>query len=64
MNIFDLSADYLQILGMMDDPELDEQMLKDTMEGIEGALEDKFDNYVYVAKETQADIKVLEETIK
>ena len=64
MNIFDLSADYLQILGMMDDPELDEQMLKDTMEGIEGALDDKFDNYVYVAKETQADIKVLEETIK
>lgn len=63
MNIFDLSADYLQILGMMDDPELDEQMLKDTMEGIEGALEDKFDNYVYIAKETQSDIKVLEDTI-
>lgn len=63
MNIFNLSSDYMQILSMMDDPELDPQMLKDTMEGIEGALEDKFDNYVYVAKEMQADIKTLEETI-
>jgi len=64
MNIFNLSDDYMQILGMMEDPDLDKQMLKDTMEGIEGALEDKFDNYVFVAKEMQADIKTLEETIK
>lgn len=64
MNIFNLSDDYMQILGMMDDPELDKQMLRDTMEGIEGALEDKFDNYVYVAKEMQADITALEQTIK
>ena len=64
MNIFDLSADYLQILGMMDDPELDEQMLKDTMEGIDDALEDKFDSYVYVAKQEQGDIDVLDKTIK
>jgi len=64
MNIFNLSDDYMQILGMMEDPDLDKQMLKDTMEGIEGALEDKFDNYVFVAKEMQADIKALEETIK
>ena len=64
MNIFNLSDDYLQILSMMEDPDLDKQMLKDTMEGIEGALEDKFDNYVFVAKEMQADIKALEETIK
>lgn len=64
MNIFNLSDDYMQILSMMEDPDLDPQMLKDTMEGIEGALEDKFDNYVFVAKEMQADIKALEETIK
>lgn len=64
MNIFNLSDDYMQILSMMEDPDLDKQMLKDTMEGIEGALEDKFDNYVFVAKEMQADIKALEETIK
>ena len=64
MNIFNLSDDYMQILGMMEDPELDQQMLKDTMEGIEGALEDIFDNYVYVAKEMQADITTLEQTIK
>ena len=63
-NLFDLTADYLQILDMMDDPELDQQTLADTMEGIEGALEDKFDRYVYVAKQEQGDIDVLNETIK
>ena len=63
-NLFDLTADYLQILDMMDDPELDQQTLADTMEGIEGALEDKFDRYVYVYKQEQGDIDVLNETIK
>jgi hypothetical protein len=63
-NLFDLTADYLQILDMMDDPELDQQTLADTMEGIEGALEDKFDRYVYVYKQEQGDIDVLDETIK
>ena len=63
-NIFELSADYLQMLELMDDPDLNEITLADTMEGIEGALEDKFDNYVYVAKQEQGDIDVLEKTIK
>ena len=63
-NIFDLADDYLQILSMMDDPDLNPQTLRDTMEAVEGTLEDKFDNYVFVAKEMQADINTLEETIK
>ena len=63
-NIFELSADYLQMLELMDDPELDEIALADTMEGIERALEDKFDNYVYIAKQEQGAIDVLEKTIK
>lgn len=63
-NIFDLADDYLQILSMMDDPDLNPQTLRDTMEAVDGTLEDKFDNYVFVAKEMQADINTLEETIK
>lgn len=63
-SIFELTDDYRQIAEMMDDPELDPQTLKDTMEGIQGELEDKFDSYAWVAIEIQSDIKALDETIK
>lgn len=62
-NIFELSADFLQIRDMMDDPELDPKTLADTMEGVEGELEEKFDSYVYVAKMIIADIGALDLTI-
>lgn len=64
MNIFNLSDDYMQILSMMDDPDLDQQTLKDTMEGIEGAYEDKFDGYAAVIRQLTSYINELEEEKK
>ena len=37
-NIYEITQDLLRIQSMMDDPELDEQVLKDTMEAVEAAL--------------------------
>lgn len=56
MTIYEITNDYLQLMQMMEDPELDPQTLADTMEGIEGELEDKADNYARVMKNMEADL--------
>lgn len=56
MTIYQITNDYLQLMQMMEDPELDPQTLADTMEGIEGELEDKADNYARVMKNMEADL--------
>lgn len=63
-NIYELTEDMMKILSMMDDPELDQQTLKDTMEGIEGAYEDKFDGYAAVIRQLTSYINELEEEKK
>lgn len=60
-SLMDLTNDFRQIMEMMDDPELDPQTLKDTMEGIEGALEDKFDGYAAVIRIMTSQMKMLKE---
>ena len=62
--LMDLTNDFRQIMEMMDDPELDPQTLKDTMEGIEGAFEDKFDGYAAVLRQISGYVKTLEEEKK
>ena len=59
MTIYELSSDYIAILAMMEDPEVDEQTLADTLEGIEGALEDKADNYARVMRQMDANAKAI-----
>ena len=56
MTIYEITSDYLQLMQMMEDPELDPKTLADTMEGIEGELEDKADNYARVMKNMEADL--------
>ena len=45
-SIYELTEDYMNLLAMAEDPDIDEQAFMDTLEGIEGALEDKADGYV------------------
>lgn len=60
----EITADFRQILDMMDDPELDPQTLADTMEGIKGAFEDKFDGYAGVIRYMDSQITMLDEEKK
>ena len=55
-NLYEITQDYLQILSMMEDPELDPQTLADTMEAVEGELEVKAENYAKVMKNLEADV--------
>lgn len=53
--LYQLTDDYLTLLEMAEDPDIDEQALKDTMEGIEGALEDKAEGYAKVIRTLEGD---------
>lgn len=62
-NIYEITNDYLQIMAMLEDPELDPQTLADTMEGIEGEFEIKAENYAKVMKNLEGDILAIKAEI-
>ena len=57
MTLYDLTNDYMELLQMAEDPDIDEQAFLDTLEGIEGALEDKADGYAKVMRMLETDTK-------
>lgn len=63
-NIYELTDDYLRILELMEDPELDPQLLADTMEAVKGNYEEKIDGYAYCMQSVKDDIKTIDEAIK
>lgn len=56
MTLYNITNDYMQLMQMMEDPEMDPQTLSDTMEGIEGELEVKAESYAKVMKNLEADV--------
>ena len=58
-NIYELTQDYLRLLEMAEDPDLDPEVIADTFEGIEGELEIKAENYAKVMKNLEGDIAAL-----
>ena len=50
-NLYQLTNNYETVLNMLYEEEVDEQMILDTLEGIEGEIEDKADNYAYIIAE-------------
>lgn len=63
-SIYELTEDYMNLLAMAEDPDIDEQAFMDTLEGIEGALEDKADGYAKVMKQLEANADGMEAEIK
>ena len=53
--LYELTDDYLTLLEMAEDPDIDEQALMDTMEGIEGALEIKAEGYAKIIRMLEGD---------
>ena len=55
MNIYEIGNAYLNLYRMADDPDIDEEVIYDTLEALEGSLEDKADGYAKVIKQMQID---------
>lgn len=62
-SIYELTADYLQIMQMMEDGELDPQTLADTMEAVEGEFEIKAESYAKVMRNLDGDITAIKAEI-
>ena len=52
-NLYQLTNNYETVLNMLYDEDADEQMILDTLEAIEGEIEDKADNYAKIIKELE-----------
>ena len=61
--LYQLTADYAELLLMAEDPDTDPQAFADTLEGIEGAIEDKADGYAMVIRQIMADVAGLKAEI-
>ena len=58
-NIYELTGEYLELLNMLEDEEVDEQVIMDTLESIEFEIEDKADGYAKIIKSLETNVEGL-----
>lgn len=57
--LYELTNEFMELLDMLQDPEIDEQVVLDTLEGIDFELELKADGYAKVIKELEGSIETI-----
>jgi hypothetical protein len=60
-SLYNLRQDYQILLEQLYDSEVSEEILLDTLDSIEGAIEDKAENYGKILRQIGADIKRIKE---
>lgn len=55
MTLYELTEDYMNLLALAEDPDIDEQAFLDTLDGIGGAIEDKAEGYAKIMRQLEAD---------
>lgn len=64
MTLYSLNVQMQTILEMAEDDELDPQLIADTLEGLEGEVEDKLDSYGIVMNELLMDVEKIDVELK
>ena len=64
MKLYEITGEILELLTMADDLELDQKMIRDTMEGLDFEFEEKAEAYAKVVKTLEMDIAGLDEEIQ
>lgn len=59
MNIYELTGQYLALQEMIESGEYDEEVLADTLEGVEGELEVKAENYARIIRNFEGNIDAI-----
>ncbi len=63
-NLYELTNNWNTVANMLYDEDVDEKMVLDTLESIEGDIEDKADGYAKIIKELEAKAKARKEEAK
>lgn len=62
--LYELTDEYRQLMEMMEDESIDQEVLRDTLEGLDGELEIKAENYAKVIAELGGKVNVLDREIE
>ncbi len=62
--LYELTGEYMQLLQMAEDPEMDAEALEGTMDAIGGMIEDKAENIAKVAQQLSATSSAIDAEIK
>lgn len=64
MKLYEITGEILELLTMAEDSDLDQKMIRDTMEGLDFEFEEKAEAYAKVVKTLEMDIAGLDEEIQ
>ena len=64
MTLYELNGEYLRLMDMASDPEIDWDAFEDTLEALTGDIEDKADGYAKVIRSLEAETAAIDEEIK
>ena len=63
-SLYELNDSWGQVFNMLNDPDAEESFIFDTLESIEGDIEEKAIGYAKVIKNLEADVPALKEEIE
>lgn len=56
MTIYEMTEEYMELLQLAEDPDVDQDVIADTLDALSGEIDDKADGYAKVIRQMEADI--------